>query len=109
MKVLNPFDLNKIDDLPEELRQQLSKKFVSQTPHQDMLAVISQAGDIPLTIDEIMVGYYRTHNKFLDKKRITSRMYQLAKKGYVIKNGGRKRGERGVTFQLTKTDKDGNK
>lgn len=101
----NIFDLKDISDIPEEIVLLLSrKKFRPASPIEDLL----KDANHPLSVDEIIVSFYRKNgiDKFKDeigsKKKLISRLYTLVNKGTIKKIGGIKRGERGVKFFIEK-------
>lgn len=71
------FDLNELDDIPDKIKQDLSKdEFAEQ-----LVKLLTMAGR-PLNLDELTVGYYRVFKKIKTKKQIMTKTYNMHRSKY---------------------------
>lgn len=83
--ILTPED---IEGLPEELIEQLS---ITEADRQDfdLLAVAKEIGG-HLSLDKLLVGYYRKTKQILDRTKLNQRVYRMVQKGMLYAVPGRK-------------------
>jgi hypothetical protein len=72
----NLFNLTEISDLPKSVAVRL-KSSLSRKRFEPWLELYRIAGR-PLTLDEFIVGYYRTHKVVLDRREVINRLYWMA-------------------------------
>jgi hypothetical protein len=82
--------LGDISDLPEELRKQLSFTELDQL-EAAVLNTLNTRFEGIASIDEIMVGLFRDSNMLVQRAKLASKLYRMAKAGHV-KNVPKKRG-----------------
>ena len=83
--VLTPEDL---EGLPDELIKELS---LTEADRQDfeLLAVVKELGG-QVSLDKMLVNYYRRTNEILDRSKLNQRVYRMAQKGLLHAVPGRK-------------------
>ena len=99
-----PVELAVDNDMPEELKKELSKAYLKGTGNiddfYDKLAMLFTE-KAKLTIDEIIVGWYQQHDKeILKRTHVANRLGKLVKDGRIIR-------ESHATYALPSTDETG--
>lgn len=78
-----------IDALPDELKQQLSKDFLTGgtgiRPSDEPLMKMLREG--PKSLDELIVGYYMSEKQVLKRPSMVARLSKLAKSRKVVNDG----------------------
>lgn len=69
------FDIYFTDDLPEEIKSQLPKDC-----WQEQIIQLFVLANRPLSIDEVMVGYYRKYGVAHNKMTLANYVWQLTKR-----------------------------
>lgn len=79
------FDLNKLDDLDDSIKSQLSHKESSICHDIQSLFDIKPE----LNINEIVVGLYRQYNRDISRDQVRYAIYHLCNRKHVIKRTSR--------------------
>lgn len=86
---------DELKDLPPELLAQLSTSFKKGKQSQsedDLLAKLKEIfseHDHPLTLDEIILQYYRKHQKVLKRNSLSAQLQRLKGKGAIVRPNNR--------------------
>ena len=73
----NPFDLLKLDDLPESIKTELRVYRIDRV--EKNILDLFEIAQRPLNLDEIMVGYFRQYNETLSRKQWMTKLYNMAR------------------------------
>ncbi len=70
------FDLKNVDDLPKPLINELVAYRVDkwEVVIIDLLSMRS-----PLSLDQLMVGYFRKYDQHITRRQLTAKMYQMCR------------------------------
>lgn len=94
MTKVDLFSLDNVDDLPVSLKSDLGILRIGS--FETRLIELFQKANRRLTLDEVLVGYYRLYNQIKDRKQMTAKLYSMSKS-----NNPAIRGKRGV-YELIK-------
>ena len=87
---------SELEGLPKELLEQLS----TDTLEINLLKIMEDHGG-PISLDRLILGYYKLHNEILERRKLTAKLYRMCKSGslYTV-------GERGIysLYEPEKTD-----
>lgn len=81
------FSLENTDSLPEEVKSQIYVNSLKKGSKM-LLELFSIKSE--LSIDEIIVGYYRKFDLIKSRTWVSSNLYNLSKKGMIYKVKGKK-------------------
>lgn len=70
-----------LNELPDELVAQLSKKKRKGAKHKERVLQIFKDSNEPLHINQVLVNYYKTFNEVADKTYLTKVVYKLVEQG----------------------------
>jgi hypothetical protein len=73
----NIFQLADVGDLPPELVKSL--KATRRDGLENRLIELYQQAGRPLTLDEVLVGFYRKYNEILDRRVLINKLYTMAR------------------------------
>jgi len=79
---MNIFDLSDISDLPIPLKNKLS--ILRSSSETRKIINLFKMKDT-LTIDEILVGFFREYKKEISRSWVSTTLYNLSRKGFVRK------------------------
>lgn len=77
-----------VDDLPDELRAELSQSDAEQF-ELDILRLVEQAGGM-ISLDVLLVQWYRTKNEVVKRRTMTARIYRMLSKERLFSTPGYK-------------------
>ena len=77
--MINIFEIT--DDLPDVLKSELTG--VKETKIARLIALLKIANR-PLTLNEIIIGYYRKYNEVITRKKAIGILYQGTRRGLVV-------------------------
>lgn len=73
----NVFDTKNTDDLPDVIKKSLRKPKEGKSDHKIVELLKLAKGS--LSVDEIMVGYYRLHKEIKTRRQIIAIIYRMCK------------------------------
>lgn len=82
------FDLTYLDDLPEKLKSYLFFKYDkkrNRNKNEVRLVSLFNMADRPLTISELMVGFYRVNKVYLKRSKITVMLNRMTNIGILTR------------------------
>jgi len=76
------FDLDDLSDISEQVRKELNRK------NSTIIGKILQLFNFKqtLTVDEILVGFYRKYGELMKRNYLQNRLYTLCKTNRITKN-----------------------
>ncbi len=77
----NIFDLDNIKDIPDDLRSQLKLKKLDD--FSDKLLQLFELAERELSVDEIMISYFRKYDITKTRRQIVAKMYSLSTSGHI--------------------------
>lgn len=83
-------DLLRTDDLPEEIKNNLLEGKSKKIGKKEKLIVVFKTIERPITLDEMIIVYFRLHGDIFTRDRMQHLMYYL-KKSNIIKAIGNSR------------------
>lgn len=76
-KMKNLFDLEYLDDLPDDLKSDL--KILKRDDFELKIIELFKRSSGELNIDQIQAGYFRLHNEIKDRRQMTAKLYTMCK------------------------------
>lgn len=79
MTLINIFNLDNIDDLPDSLKSDLSvSKKRKRDGFDSRIIALFKKSKSELSIDELRAGYYRLYNDIKGRRQMTAKLYAMS-------------------------------